>query len=461
MVARGAKDLDAAVRVVRDDAATANLGGEAHGLALDVGDKEAIHRIGGAAAALVSPIEIVVHAASSLGAAPMPLLMDTDCEELQRVLEVNLVGPFRRTKMHADAMPDADPATLARPADVAVQLLRLIAQAATLANGARLVAPGDLVVVNDAATLPATLPARDAHGAFVELRLVGALDAPAGSVAFRAALLGAGDHRTRTEDRPALPPVTVGDILLVGDELTARVLAVASFSDRLVDVTLGMPGRPTPRRYGPRSTGSANPCSMHTFRARSRYGTCRTCGRGVPGRWRCRSRDAPCASARSSRSAAAASRSRPSPTRRASPRPAIRRSMRACRSPSASRCPRPRRAPSCEPGRAVVAVGTSVTRALESAAARSGEGRLRAAAGTTDLLLGPGTRLVVVDALLTGVHESDTTHFPLLGAFADRAVLEAALTTAEQEGFLGHELGDTWLVWRGRLRGASSATFAA
>jgi len=39
MVARGAKDLDAAVRVVRDDAATANLGGEAHGLALDVGDK--------------------------------------------------------------------------------------------------------------------------------------------------------------------------------------------------------------------------------------------------------------------------------------------------------------------------------------------------------------------------------------------------------------------------------------
>ena len=44
------------------------------------------------------------------------------------------------TKMHADAMPDADPATLARPADVAAQLLRLIAQAATLTNGARLVA---------------------------------------------------------------------------------------------------------------------------------------------------------------------------------------------------------------------------------------------------------------------------------------------------------------------------------
>lgn len=206
MVARGAKELDAAVRVVRDDAATANLGGEAHGLAFDVGDKEAVHRIAGAAAALVSPIEIVVHAASTLGPLPMPLLMDTACEDLARVLDVNLIGPFRLTKvlagpmvlrqrglvlfvssdaavsayagwgsygvskaaqdhlarsfaaeldpvrffavdpgemdtkMHADAMPDADRATLARPADVAAQIVRLIAASGTLTNGARLLA---------------------------------------------------------------------------------------------------------------------------------------------------------------------------------------------------------------------------------------------------------------------------------------------------------------------------------
>ena len=120
-------------------------------------------------------------------------------------------------------------------------------------------------------------------------------------------------------------------------------------------------------------------------------------------------------------------------------------------------------------GGRVIAVGTSVTRALESAAARSGAGRLGAASGTTDLLLGPTTRLAVVDALLTGVHDSDTTHFQLLGAFAEHAVLEAALCTAEHAGFLGHELGDTWLVWRDPARGrgepriaeAGSATFAA
>ncbi len=231
-------------------------------------------------------------------------------------------------------------------------------------------------------------------------------------MAFRAALLGAGDHRTRTEDRPAPPPVTVGDILLVGDELTARVLAVASFSDRLVDVTLGMPG-------------PADPAAVWAALYRLGKPVTHAAGLSATGD--------PAIDARL-----------PFPERFEVPEATARAILRT----------------KARGGR-VVAVGTSVTRALESAAARSGEGRLRAAAGTTDLLLGPGTRLVVVDALLTGVHESDTTHFQLLGAFADRAVLEAALTTAEQEGFLGHELGDTWLVWRDRLHGASSATFAA
>jgi NAD(P)-dependent dehydrogenase (short-subunit alcohol dehydrogenase family) len=104
MVARGARELENAVRVVKDDAATGGRGGDAHGLAFDVGEKEAVHRIAGTAAALVSPIEIVVHAASTLGPLPMPLLLDTECEDLQRVLDVNLVGPFRLTKALAGPM---------------------------------------------------------------------------------------------------------------------------------------------------------------------------------------------------------------------------------------------------------------------------------------------------------------------------------------------------------------------
>ena len=206
MVARGASELESAVRVVKDDAATGGQGGEAHGLAFDVGEKEAVHRIAGAAAALVSPIDLVVHAASTLGPLPMPLLLDTECEDLQRVLEVNLLGPFRLTKalagsmalrqrglvlfvssdaavsayagwgaygvskaaqdhlarsfaaeldpvrflavdpgemdtkMHADAIPEADRSSLARPADVAARLITLITTADALPNGARVLA---------------------------------------------------------------------------------------------------------------------------------------------------------------------------------------------------------------------------------------------------------------------------------------------------------------------------------
>lgn len=98
LVARGKEDLDATVHEIRA------AGGEAHGLAFDVGDKEAVHRIAGAAAALVGEIDVVIHAASTLGPLPMPLLLDTECEDLERVIAVNLVGPFRLTKVLAGPM---------------------------------------------------------------------------------------------------------------------------------------------------------------------------------------------------------------------------------------------------------------------------------------------------------------------------------------------------------------------
>src|ERR1700679_4023295 len=79
-------------------------GGEAHALPADVGDKRAAYAIAGAAAALVGPVEVLVHNASTLGPTPLPLLLDTECEDLERVLAVNLVGPFRLTKAVAGAM---------------------------------------------------------------------------------------------------------------------------------------------------------------------------------------------------------------------------------------------------------------------------------------------------------------------------------------------------------------------
>jgi NAD(P)-dependent dehydrogenase (short-subunit alcohol dehydrogenase family) len=98
LVARASADLDAAVAAIRA------AGGVAHALAADVGDKQAIHAIAGAAAALTGPIDLLIHNASTLGPTPLPLLLDTECEDFEHVLAVNLVGPFRLTRAIAGAM---------------------------------------------------------------------------------------------------------------------------------------------------------------------------------------------------------------------------------------------------------------------------------------------------------------------------------------------------------------------
>jgi len=98
LAARGAEELNAIVGQIRA------AGGEAHALVADVGDKEAIYPLAGAAADLAGPIDLLVHNASSLGPTPLPLLLDTACEDVEAVLAVNLVGPFRLTKAIAGSM---------------------------------------------------------------------------------------------------------------------------------------------------------------------------------------------------------------------------------------------------------------------------------------------------------------------------------------------------------------------
>ncbi len=97
-VARGAAALDEAVAAIRGD------GGEAHALAADQGDREAVYPLVGAATALVGPIDVLVLNASTLGAVPLRELADTECEDLARVLEVNLLGPFRIAKAVVGSM---------------------------------------------------------------------------------------------------------------------------------------------------------------------------------------------------------------------------------------------------------------------------------------------------------------------------------------------------------------------
>ena len=92
----------------------------------------------------------------------------------------------------------------------------------------------------------------------------------------------------------------------------------------------------------------------------------------------------------------------------------------------------------------VVAVGTTVVRALEGCART--HGRLIAGEGVTDLRVGPGFEPRVTDGILTGLHEPEASHFSLLEAFAPRDLLLRAHAHAEAVGYLAHEFGDSELI---------------
>lgn len=204
MVARDPGPLEAAVASLRAQ------GAEAHAIVADLGEKDAIHRIAGQAQGLIGEIGIAIHNASTLGPLPLRLLLDTECEDLTSVLETNLVGPFRLTKvlagamavrgegvivhvssdaavepyprwgaygvskaaqdhlsrilaaeldgtgvrvlavdpgemdtrMHADAMPEADRTALARPEEVAARIVAMIEDEARAPSGRRLIVSG-------------------------------------------------------------------------------------------------------------------------------------------------------------------------------------------------------------------------------------------------------------------------------------------------------------------------------
>ncbi len=97
-------------------------------------------------------------------------------------------------------------------------------------------------------------------------------------------------------------------------------------------------------------------------------------------------------------------------------------------------------------GRRVVAVGTTVVRALESVA--DPRGRVHPAAGWTSLVLGPARPARVVDGLLTGLHEAEASHLDLLRAVAGDELVAAAydVVTRGPRQYLWHEFGDTMLL---------------
>jgi S-adenosylmethionine:tRNA ribosyltransferase-isomerase len=95
-------------------------------------------------------------------------------------------------------------------------------------------------------------------------------------------------------------------------------------------------------------------------------------------------------------------------------------------------------------GRRVIAVGTTVTRALETAAGP--DGTTRASRGWTRLVLGAGRPARVVTGLITGWHEPRSSHLALLQAVAGPTLVHTAYAAAEESGYLWHEFGDSCLL---------------
>jgi S-adenosylmethionine:tRNA ribosyltransferase-isomerase len=95
-------------------------------------------------------------------------------------------------------------------------------------------------------------------------------------------------------------------------------------------------------------------------------------------------------------------------------------------------------------GRRVIAVGTTVVRALESTA--DATGRVIATRAWTDLVITPERGVRVVDGLLTGFHEPEASHLDMLAAIAGRSHLGHAYRAALDGRYLWHEFGDLHLI---------------
>lgn len=281
-------------------------------------------------------------------------------------------------------------------------------------------APSDLLVVNDSATLPAALTARRAGGAVVALHL---------STALTASLWIVEPRQTRVE---------AGEVFALPDGGTAQVLAPYPGSERLWIAQLRLPepplaylghaGRPIAYPYVrgewplamyqtvyAREPGSAEMPSAG--RAFTRDVLARAAARGI-------------GLARITLHTSVASLERDEPP--------IEEWYRVPADTAAA----------IEAARAaggrVIAIGTTVVRALESAA--DPRGRVTPSQGWTDLVISPPRTIRTVDALLTGFHEPRASHLAMLTAFAGREHLALAYRAALDAGYLWHEFGDLHLI---------------
>lgn len=299
---------------------------------------------------------------------------------------------------------------------------------------------GDLLIVNDSATLPASLAARTQLDAEIELRLLG----PEHDGCFSAIVFGAGDWHTRTEDRAPPPALASGEPLHVGPQLRATVMGHAQLSSRWIDLRFDQRGAELwrelyawgkPVQYAYRSQPLELWSVQTAYAGRPWASEMPSAGKplnveillglraqGV------RLATLTHAAGLSATGDAALDRALPLPERYDIPEASVQAIARTRSS-----------------GGRVIAVGTSVVRALE-AAYLQGEGTLHAGEGVAQLRITPEHRLNVVDGLLTGIHAPEESHFELLGAFMDQSLLAQSHLHARAQAYREHELGDECLI---------------
>jgi S-adenosylmethionine:tRNA ribosyltransferase-isomerase len=312
---------------------------------------------------------------------------------------------------------------------------------------ADLLVPGDLVVANDAATLPASLAGRHvASGAAIEVRLAGRHSLGADDVErFVAVVFGAGDWRTRTEDRPQPPLLRAGDALALGP-LAATVVRVLA-APRLVE--LGFAGGADAIRAGIARHG--RPVQYAHLAAPLALWDVWTAIAAQPVAFEAPSAGFVLDWALLDRLA-----------RRGVGFATL---THAAGLSSTGDAALDARLPFDEPyhlpaatvtavgaaqarGDRIVALGTTVARALEHAAAQPGG--LRAGPGIATNRIGRSTPLRVVDALISGTHEPGSSHHELLRAFVGGDTLDRIDAALESPclDYRTHEFGDSVLVER-------------
>jgi len=303
--------------------------------------------------------------------------------------------------------------------------------------------PNDVVIANDAATLPASLKGiHQQTGAPIEVRLAGrsSLD-PLDVRRFSAVVFGAGDFHLRTEDRPLPPRLQSGDTLLLGP-LRARVeqllghprLVSLLFSGTVDEIWAGLARHGSPIQYShmqdslelwdvwtkiagppvafePPSAGFALDWHiLTTIREQQAIFATITHAAGIS-------------------STGDDELDRLLPFDEPYRIPAI-----TARAVETAR----------KRGGRVIAVGTTVVRALEAAATE--DGHLRVGEGVAKGRIGPSTQLHVVDAILSGTHEPGTSHYELLRAFVEDSTLARATDELDSHGYRTHEFGDSVLI---------------